>query len=250
MIDHRLENIIWGMLNMAIRPVFIPKLNGDFLVQTKNIEFEWFAGMATSQKQKSIRSLHSSAKKIEDVERILEISSKSESTLGVALSAFNLMVTSSQGKSVSVECIFQSSKVFEGGIQYLDLLDVPSKQAKKDPRLKNSGEVIAFRTYGKKNKEWQTKPITAYYDWLYINALNQHEEFHEELLGYSAFTDIEFNPEKSLNCQAYSVALFCSLYKRKLLKKALSSQKDFLSIYQEYKVDNSYTSKKQPKLFL
>ena len=124
MIDHRLENIIWGMLNMAIRPVFIPKLNGDFLVQTKNIEFEWFAGMATSQKQKSIRSLHSSAKKIEDVERILEISSKSESTLGVALSAFNLMVTSSQGKSVSVECIFQSSKVFEGGIQYLDLLDV------------------------------------------------------------------------------------------------------------------------------
>lgn len=235
---------------MATRPIFISKTDGDFLVRTKNIDFKWFAGQSDSQKQKSIDSLHLEAKKLEGVERILEISSKSKSKLGISLSAFNLMIKSTKGKQVSVECVFQSSKVFEEDIQYLDLLEVSSREAKKDSRLKSSGRVIAFRTYGKKDKEWGTEPITAYYDWLYVNALNQHTEFHEELLEYSAFSDIEFNPEKSLNCQAYSVALFCALYKRKLLKDALKSQKDFLSLYQDYKIDNSSTSKKQLGIFL
>ena len=235
---------------MATRPIFISKTDGDFLVRTKNIDFKWFAGQSDSQKQKSIDSLHLEAKKLEGVGKILEISSKSKNELGFALSAFNLMIKSARGKQVSVECVFQSSKVFEGDIQYLDLLEVSSREAKKDSRLKSSGRVIAFRTYGKKDKEWGTEPITAYYDWLYVNALNQHTEFHEELLEYSAFSDIEFNPEKSLNCQAYSVALFCALYKRKLLKDALKSQKDFLSLYQDYKIDNSSTSKKQLGIFL
>ena len=160
------------------------------------------------------------------------------------------MIKSTKGKQVSVECVFQSSKVFEGDIQYLDLLEVSSREAKKDSRLKSSGRVIAFRTYGKKDKEWGTEPITAYYDWLYVNALNLHTEFHEELLEYSAFSDIEFNPEKSLNCQAYSVALFCALYRRGILQDVLKSKKDFLSIYKDYKIDNSYTSRKQLGMFL
>lgn len=235
---------------MATRPIFISKTDGDFLVRTKNIDFKWFAGQSDSQKQKSIDSLHLETKKLEGVERILEISSKSKSKLGISLSAFNLMIKSTKGKQVSVECVFQSSKVFEGDIQYLDLLEVSSREAKKDSRLKSSGRVIAFRTYGKKDKEWGTEPITAYYDWLYVNALNQHTEFHEELLEYSAFSDIEFNPEKSLNCQAYSVALFCALYRRGILQDVLKSQKDFLSIYQDYKIDNSYTSRKQLGMFL
>ena len=235
---------------MANRPIFIPKFEGDFLVKTQNIDFEWFPGLSVSQKQKSIDSLHLEAKKLEGVEKVLEISSKSKNELGVALSAFNLMIKSARGKQVSVECVFQSSKVFEGDIQYLDLLEVSSKEAKKDSRLKASGRVIAFRTYGKKDKEWGTEPITAYYDWLYVNALNQHTEFHEDLLEYSAFSDIEFNPDKSLNCQAYSVALFCALYRRGILQDVLKSQKDFLSIYKDYKIDNSYTSRKQLGMFL
>lgn len=130
------------------------------------------------------------------------------------------------------------------------MLEVSSKEAKKDPRLKSSGRVIAFRTYGKKDKEWATEPITAYYDWIYVNALNQHKELHNEIFQYSAFTDIEFNPETSLNCQAYSIALFCSLYKRGLLKEALKSQENFLALYEDYKIDNSYTSRKQLGMFL
>jgi hypothetical protein len=37
------------------------------------------------------------------------------------------------------------------------------------------------------------------------------------MLQYQAFTDIEFNPEKSLNCQAYSAALYLSMVKNNIL---------------------------------
>ena len=228
-------------INMAQRPIYIPQTQGDYLVQTDKVDFKWFAGMAVSQKQKSIRSLHEATlEKYKNFKRILEISSKSENPLGVALSAFNLIVLNAAGNAIaSVECVFQSSKVFEGDKQFLDLLKVPSRKAKKDPRLKESGRLVAFRPNGKKDKEWGLNPLTAYYDWVYINALKQHEEYHDELLSYDAFSDIEFNPEKSINCQAYSVALFCALSKRGILNDVLSSQQDFLTIYQDFKVENA-----------
>ena len=224
---------------MATRPIYIPQTQGDYLVKTDKVDFEWFAGFAVSQKQKSIRSLHAAAlEKDAGLSPILEISSKSEEPLGVALSAFNLMVLTATGKPLaSVECVFQSSKVFEGDKQFLDLLQVSSREAKKDPRLKESGRLTAFRPNGKKDKEWSLNPLTAYYDWVYINALKQHEEYHEDLLSYTAFSDIEFNPEKSINCQAYSVALFCALHKRGILRDVLKSQQDFLTIYSDFKVN-------------
>ena len=42
--------------------------------------------------------------------------------------------------------------------------------------------------------------------------------------------DIEFNPEKSINCQSYSAALFVSLQKRGLLERALSSEKEYIAL--------------------
>ncbi|HHK5994159.1 TPA: hypothetical protein ACQWFI_000427 [Neisseria subflava] len=226
---------------MATRPIYIPQTEGNYLVRTDMVDFEWFAGFSVSQKQKSIHSLHTAAlKKDSNLNPILEISSKSKESLGVALSAFNLMVLTAAGKPLaSVECVFQSSKVFEGDKQFLDLLKVSSREAKKDPRLKESGKLIAFRPNGKKDKEWNLNPLTAYYDWVYVNALKQHEEYHEDLLSYAAFSDIEFNPEKSINCQAYSVALFCALHKRGILRDVLKSQQDFLTIYHDFKVNNA-----------
>ena len=107
---------------MAIRPIFIPCENGDSLVTTKPIEFSWSPGMAVSQKQKSIQALHSSAKELGVVGEVLEISSKSEDELGRSLSAFNLKYKSKKNLSVSVECLYQSSKVFEKGGPFRDLL--------------------------------------------------------------------------------------------------------------------------------
>lgn len=156
---------------MAERPVYIPNISGTNLVKTQYVDFKWFPGMAIVQKQKSIESLHEAAKKLLNITNLLEISSKSKTTLGVDLSAFNLMITTIKyNKTFSVESAFQSSKVFEKGGPYLDLLDKTSREAKKDGRLQTSGRLKCFKFFG---IEWGLEPQTAFYDWLYINALKK-----------------------------------------------------------------------------
>ncbi len=215
---------------MASRPVFIPTPGAETLARTTPVDFKWFPGMSVAQKQRSIDSLHAAAKEaMPDIGEILEVSSKSKEKLGVALSAFNLSFTTlKQNFTMSVECAFQGSKVFERGGPYRDLFAKTSREAKLDDRIKNSGRLVKFSFYG---ADWELEPRTAFYDWLYINALRkQSDDLIDELLAYSAFTDIEFNPEKSINCQAYSIALFVSLHKQNLLDEALVSKSSFLSI--------------------
>lgn len=222
---------------MAKRPVYIPQHNNKRLVIADMIDFTYHSGFAICQKQKSIDSLHQAIKEIYSFEKILEVSSKSKNPLGVALSAFNLMIHDQKKKlTYSVECAFQSSKVFENGGPYVDLLKVSSREAKKDSRLKDSGILLKFTIY---NKEWELEPLTAFYDWLYINALKANTQYHEELLKYDAFTDIEFNPKKSINCQAHAIAVFCSLTKRNLLEK-IRDPDDFLELYSAFETKNTF----------
>lgn len=213
---------------MAERPIYIPKYEAGLLVETKYIDFEWFSGLAPIQKQKSIQSLHQSAKSCGISKHPLEVSSKSIEPLGVKLSAFNLKVkTEKYNREFTVESAYQSSKIFQNGGPYKDLLYGPSLAAKKDPRLKDSGPIIGFEFFG---VNWSLEPRTAFYDWLYINALKKNPDAVEALGNFDAFTDIEFNPKKSLNCQAYSVALFKSLQGRGLLADALVSKEAFLDV--------------------
>ena len=222
---------------MAKRPVFIPDIVGSALVETRMVDFQYHSGFAVVQKQKSINSLHEAIRNTQNITQILEISSKSESELGVALSAFNLMMLDKRtNRKFSVECAFQSSKIFENGGPFLDILNATSREAKKDERLKTSWQLKKFSFYG---IDWALEPLTAFYDWLYINALNFNSEYHEELLKYEAFTDIEFNPEKSINCQAYSIAMFVSLSKRNLLDK-IRDPKELLKFYSDFQVSNAY----------
>jgi len=51
------------------------------------------------------------------------------------------------------------------------------------------------------------------------------------VLGYDGFTDIEFNPERSVNCQARSVALFCSLTNAGALEAALKTPEKFIEAH-------------------
>jgi len=195
--------------------------------------------MSVAQKQRSIHSLHDAAKTaIPVVDSILEVSSKSENELGVALSAFNLSFTTRKHNlTMSVECAFQGSKVFENGGPFKDLFWKTSREAKLDERIKASGRLKKFLFF---NKEWDLEPRTAFYDWLYINALkSQPSKLVEKILEYSAFTDIEFNPEKSINCQAYSIALFVSLYKQNLLVEATATKEAFLSTVRSVLVSSS-----------
>lgn len=211
---------------MAIRPVFIVSDMPDKFVEVVNIKFKWYPGYSKEQKQKSINSLHENFKKEHNESNILEVSSKSPYELGVKLSAFNLTIKREK-RVISVESAFQASKVFEFGGPYTDLLDKSPRQAKKDPRLKNSGRLKYFKFDG---KIWGLEPKTQFYDWLYINALARHQDLVERVIQFNAFTDIEFNPKKSINCQARSAALFVSLYKRNLLEKALLHPESYIEV--------------------
>lgn len=211
---------------MAVRPVFEVSFDNQYC-RKENVEFEFFSGFSDKQKKRCIESLQKEYLKNNAEKKVLEISSKSEKELGIKLSAFNLMMKTKSGKEVSVECAFQAGKVFEKGGPYEDLLEVSSRSAKKDERLKNSGRIIGFKFEG---MEFETEPKTLFYNWLYINALYQNSELAEQLAEYDAFTDIEFNPQKSINCQAEAAAIYVSLKKQGKLEEAMKDKDRFKEI--------------------
>lgn len=183
---------------MAKRPVFC--IHNEKVV-SKICSFEWFPGFAVSQKRKSIESLHNAIRETDVSARPLEISTKGAEAVGVKLSAFNLRLNGH-----TLENIFQSAKVFENGGPYTDLLEVPPREAKRDPRLHNSGQLRAF--YYQKD-EFPLIPLTVFYDYIYYAAVKESLTADEinEIVRYNYFTDIEFNPEKSINTQARTAAL-------------------------------------------
>ena len=198
-----------------LKPVFMPRVGSDNLVKTDMVRIERHVGFATRQKKKTLNDLHRVIKKKYGFKNVLELSTKSGNKLSFPLSPYSLQVTNDDGQKCSVENAFQASKVFEKGGPYLDLLTEKPRQARKDERLISSGELTGYDYFG---MEWGVEPLTTFYDWLYINALKQHPELHEEVIQYQAFTDISFNPKKSVHCAAYSLAMFVALHKRDLLQ--------------------------------
>lgn len=201
---------------MAKRPVFIPWDQPPYMY-TVDVEFAWHGGFAVSQKQKNIADMHHALTFRYPERRPLEISSKSMEPLGVKLSAFSLMTyVPSLGKRIPVECVFQGGKVFAQGGPYTDMYGMTARDAKRDPRLRESGPLTAFAFEGKR---MPLRPATAFYNWLYIRALMENEELAKALEAYDAFTDIEFNPGKSLNCQAEAAAMYIGLSRAGLLDR-------------------------------
>lgn len=213
---------------MATRPIFIAESAGPTLVRVKSVDFTWYAGMAKSRRQMSMRSLQEAAHTLHPESRILEVSRMSDEPLGEQLSAFNLTLESRElRREIPVECAFQASKVFERGGPFTDLLEVRPADAKRDPRLQNAGRLTGFHFLG---EDWPNEPLTAFYDWIYINALHRQPELAAAVTRYDVFTDIAFNPEKSINCQAGAVALYVALVRRGELQAALSSKEAFLRV--------------------
>ena len=178
---------------MAERPAWCFKENQ---IIRQNFEFVYNSGFSITQKRKNVKALHESIGK-----KALEVSTKSEDILGIKLSAFNLKLD-----GFPFECIFQASKKYEKGGPYLDLLNVAPKQAKRDERHHSSGKLIAFEYDG---REFPLEPKTYFYDYMYIKAVQQSIDKKEllKILDYEYFTDIEFNPKKSINCQGKSVTI-------------------------------------------
>lgn len=213
---------------MANRPVFEAMMRSPFYREV-NVGFDYYSGFSLSQKQKCIASLHNNYLMQFRDRKLLEVSSKSPTNLGVSLSAFNLGIDTKK-RVFSVECAFQSSKVFQNGGPYIDLLDKSSIEAKKDVRLRNSGRLIAFRYF---DKTFPLEPKDYFYNWLYINALFLNEELSHKILIYDSFTDIEFNPQKAINCQAKAAAIYVGLTKANRIEEAMISKEAFLKVVYE-----------------
>lgn len=216
---------------MAERPVFCPQSAGDedALVHAVTITFEWTPGVAAVQKQKNVTALHEAAARDYDLSHLLEVSTKASDRFGRRLSAFNMKIKTGNRElgAITVESAYQGSKVFEDGGPYQDLYGRGSLSAKKDERLNESGALTGFRYF---DKDWGLLPKTAFYDWLYVSALASSQLDLTVLRDYEGFTDIEFNPKKSLNCQARACALYVALVRRGILDDALESQESFIKL--------------------
>jgi hypothetical protein len=182
---------------MAERPVFIPLQGTRQLVRELYFPLQWNPGFAPVQKRKNVAALHEAASK-GGVTPLLEISSKSEEKVGQHLSAFHLKVREADLGEIRLEAAFQGSKVFERGGPYNDLYALQGREAKRD------------------------------------RAIYPHRTWLERVHKYAGFTDIEFNPTKSVNCQARSFALFVSLLKNDLIDRAITSPQMFTTLISEY----------------
>lgn len=184
--------------NIATRSAFFIE-NGK--VTSRNVCFEWFPGLSDLQKQRSIASLHKMIAELYNTSVPLEISTKGTDPLGAKLSTFNLRLDRR-----TFENVFQSSKILKKGGPFRDLIDMDPKKAKRDKRIRESGEIIVFNYDG---IEFPTEPKTLFYDYTYIKAVKQNLTADEikKITKYTHFTDIEFYPQRSINTQAKSVAI-------------------------------------------
>ncbi len=205
----------------------IPATENEGYVARVDFDIPWAGGFAEVQKRKNILALHQAAARA-GYEPLLEISTKSDVTAGRHLSAFHLKVETKRGPLL-IENAFQGSKVFERGGPFTDLYDVEPKVAKRDPRLRESGALVGFIFEG---RNFPIVPTTVFYDWLYLSALFPHREWLrwrvDGELTYAGFTDIEFNPTKSINCQAKTCALFVSLVRESRLETYMRSADSFI----------------------
>ena len=207
---------------MATKMCFVVGKNKSY--DEMIIEFDYIKGMAFSQKQKNVLSFHKSIQERFPNKKIIEISTKSQSPLGVELSAFNLKLD-----GYPFECVFQSSKIFEGGIQYEHLLYEEPKAAKSYIKENVSLPVIGFKYKG---EFFETYPFSMFYDYMYISALLQSKKNLEDIANYDIFTDIEFNEKKQINCQARACAIYAYMLRLSKVEYYMSSKERFKELYE------------------
>jgi len=212
---------------MASRPAFFPLLSVVGVDDTRTFEFAWSPGLSFTQKQRNVSALHASIWRNFPVCKILEVSSKSTEQLGVCLSAFNLSFPTDDD-FMPVETAFQASKVFEKAGPFPELYGKDPRLVRDYVRNLNAGKLIGFEIDGDR---WELYPTRVFYDWFYIRALSRNPKLSAAACKYDCFTDIEFNPQKSLNCQAYAVALYLSMRHVGVLDEALKNKESFLHFH-------------------
>lgn len=194
------------------------------------MEFTWAPGLSLIQKHRSIASLHERAESVLDLNNLLEVSTKSPNPIGVNLSAFSLIIQHPEFGSIPLESAFQGSKVFEKhGAQTVLYQTTPRIAKQTTQEINLSDKLTGFQWNG---TEWPLTPESWFYDWLYLTSVIQTDR---RLLAYirrfDGFTDIEFNPKKSVNCQARSCAIIASTTSDAQLEKLISDPESMVEDY-------------------
>lgn len=195
-------------MSVMTRPIYKPRLTRPYY-STQEATFEYTSGTAPSVRQRNAKALHEAWIQDHPQDRLLEVSTKSDVPAGVALSPFNLTwEVPYLKKAFPVESIYHASKVFKSGGPYVDLFGAQPLEAKRDPRLNNSGELVHYRL---NETQYPASPEVLFYNWLYIQGLLDHPSLASALMDYDGFTDIEFNPARGTHNQARACAIFTSL---------------------------------------
>lgn len=221
---------------MAMRPAWkVEKTKIFFKVVRNNFEFKFNPGFSVTQKRKNIDALHQAIG-----DKALEISTKSMVDFGRKLSAFNLKLN-----GIPLECVFQASKVYQYGGPYKDLLMVSPKEAKRDERHKSSGKLIYFEYEG---KNFPLEPKTLFYDFIYIKSVKECVPLEKlkTIIQYQYFTDIEFNPQKSVNCQAKSLAIIKAMLMAFGEIPDINDISEFKKFYKVIQAENAWTTENLP----
>lgn len=206
---------------MAIRKVFYIKNNK---IASNAYDIKWNGGFSLSQKSKNIDELHYLISSEFNVPKdsILEVSTKSSIEVGKILSSFNLKLEVN-GVNYPLENVYQSSKVFRstlGVIQYNEVLKTTPSKAKEVLKQQDHKTLIGYKFM---DKDFPLNPPFMFYDWIYIRAVSQVLNIGDIVLRYHYYTDIEFNPTRSVNCQARSLVLYKWLIINDKLKDYLAN---------------------------
>lgn len=208
---------------MATRCAYAAREIGNLydspLFEEKVFAFDWSPGMSRVVKEARIRALHESIRAEYPTARILEVSTKSSSPLGVGLSAFNLRLPPAFGGGI-LESTYQSAKVYQNRQGDLftqqGLAALAPVLAKKGNSL-HSDLTLAFFDFN--GNQWPANPGSLFYDFLFWVAIWEQPNSVSQLGEFDFFTDIEFNKSalgfqegKSFNSQAKSCALVKTLF--------------------------------------
>ena len=174
---------------------------------------------------------------------ILETSVVSAEDKGKWLSSFFLKLRLPDGKLAPIESVFHGCKKYKEGGPYTDIMEMKPSEAKKDPRIKNSGDFLGFEFC---NHKFPKTPRTAFYDWLVCCALFQSHNrgLLNEARKHSAFSDVMFFPEHSLNSPAASLARIVTLLNMELIGTKLISFDEFVKAGEKADVYKKFTRAK------
>ena len=203
---------------MAVRSVFYIK---DNHVVREDFEIKWVSGLSLLQKQRNIEILHHAISKRFSVEldRILEVSTKSKTEIGRLLSSFNLKFKMND-YDYTFESVYQSSKVFQDGLfdklQYEEWMILDGYEAKK----KSQKIKLPLAEFRLKKRSFTLEPKTMFFDWLYISCLKQYN-ISFLINQYDYFTDIEFITDKMVSTQANALCKYKWLVEHNLIEDYL-----------------------------